>query len=74
MSIVVNKGAVKFQSIRAMARSIAEKTQEPEDRVYIRLWKRLNHGKSASTAYHLKPRHYNRKSNIESAQVSSSQG
>lgn len=61
MSIVIAKGAVKFGSIKAMARSVAAKSGEPESRVYIRLWKRLKAGKVPSKAYHAKPRVYVRK-------------
>lgn len=61
MSKVVTKGAVKFNSIMDMARSIAAKSGEPLDRVYIRLWKRLEAGKVASKAYHTKPRKYVRR-------------
>lgn len=51
-TISVNKGAVKFKSIAAMARSKAKETGEPYNRVYIRIWKRLNEGnKSGQTAY-----------------------
>ena len=67
MSIVVKKGAVKFNSIRDMARSIAAKTGEPVDRVYIRLWKRLEAGKPASSAYAAKTRKYERRK-VEQAQ------
>ncbi len=59
MSIQVNKGAVKFKSIAAMARSVAAKTGEPVSRVYIRVWKRINElGMSASEAYHNEARSY----------------
>lgn len=65
MSKVVAKGAVKFKSIRAMARSVAAKTGEPMERVYIRLYKRLDAGKPASEAYHAKPRKYVRSVVVE---------
>ncbi len=60
MSIQVNKGAVKFKSIAAMARSVASKTGESHSRVYIRIWKRINElGMSVSEAYHNEARSYN---------------
>lgn len=59
MSVQVNKGAVKFKSIAAMARSLASKTNEPVSRVYIRVWKRINElGMSVSEAYHTEARSY----------------
>lgn len=58
--VAIQKGAVKFNSIRAMARTLAAKTGEPESRVYIRLWKRMNAGKNASVAFHAPTRTYNR--------------
>lgn len=61
MSKVVSKGAVKFHSIMDMARSIAAKSGEPLDRVYIRCYMRLKSGKPASKAYHAKPRKYVRR-------------
>lgn len=62
MSVSVNKGAVKFKSIAAMARSVAKTTGEPYNRVYIRCWKRINElGMTASEAYHNEPRVYVKK-------------
>lgn len=58
MSNPVNKGAVKFKSIRAMARSLAAKTGENEDKVYIRLYMRLRMGQNASQAFHKPAREY----------------
>lgn len=59
MSVQVNKGAVKFKSIRAMARSVAAITGEPVSRVYIRVWKRINElGFTVSEAYHMEARKY----------------
>lgn len=59
MSVKVQKGAVKFHSVMDMARSIAEKTGEPVNRVYIRTWKRLKEaGKSGSQAFHAPKRKY----------------
>lgn len=59
MSIEVQKGAVKFKSIAAMARSVAKHTNEPVNRVYIRVWKRINElGMSISEAYHKEIRQY----------------
>lgn len=66
MSIVIAKGAVKFKSLRAMARSLSTKTGEPEDRVYIRMYMRLRKGKPASKAYHEKPRKYVRRITTDS--------
>lgn len=64
MSVQVQKGAVKFNSIRDMANSLASKTGEPVNRVYIRLWKRMNSGKTSSVAFHAKPRKYVKKASI----------
>lgn len=61
MSHVVQKGAVKFNSIMDMARSLAAKTNEPVSRAYIRIYKRMKAEKSASVAFHQKPRQYVRK-------------
>ena len=59
MSVKVQKGAVKFNSIAAMVRTICEKTGEPYARVYIRTWKRLKEAeKSASVAFHAPKRKY----------------
>lgn len=59
--VQVQKGAVKFESIKAMAASLAAKTGEPEGRVYIRLYMRMRAGKNASKAFHQVKRKYNRK-------------
>lgn len=65
MSIQVNKGAVKFKSIAAMARSVAKHTGEPVSRVYIRMWKRINElDMSVSEAYHNEARKYEMKEQI----------
>ena len=61
MSVQVQKGAVKFESIKAMAVSLAAKTGEPMERVYIRLYMRMRSGKNASKAFHQVKRKYNRK-------------
>lgn len=59
MSVQVAKGAVQFKSIMAMARSLANQTQEPVGRTYIRLWKRINEaGMTISEAYHTEKRKY----------------
>lgn len=57
--VTISKGAVKFKSIRAMARSIAAKTNEPENKVYMRLYMRLRMGTNVSQAYHKPARPYN---------------
>lgn len=58
MSVQVQKGAVKYHSIRDMAVSLAAKTGEPVDRVYIRLYMRMRAGKNASKAFHTPKRKY----------------
>lgn len=59
MSVKVQKGAVKFNSIMDMARAISAKTGEPVGRVYIRTWKRMKEAqKSASVAFHAPKRKY----------------
>lgn len=58
MSVQVTKGAVKFNSIRAMAETLAAKTGEPVNRVYIRLYMRMRAGKNASKAFHAPKRKY----------------
>lgn len=59
--VQVQKGAIKFNSIRDMAKVLSAKTGEPEARVYIRLYMRMRANKSASQAFHAKPRKYVRK-------------
>lgn len=59
MSVSIKYGAVKFKSIRAAAESIAAKTGEPVNRVYIRLYMRKRNG--AKKPLWSKPRKYNRK-------------
>lgn len=58
MSVQVQKGAVKFNSIRDMANSLASKTGEDANRVYMRLYMRMRSGKNASKAFHQKARKY----------------
>lgn len=59
--VTIQKGAVKFNSIRAMARTLAAKTGEPEARCYMRLYMRLRMGKNASKAFHAPARSYTMK-------------
>lgn len=59
--VTVQKGAVKFKSIRAAAESLSVKTGEPVNRVYMRTYMRLRFGQSASKAFHTKPRKYQKK-------------
>ena len=58
MSVQVKKGAVKFNSIKAMAVALAAKTGEPVERVYIRLYQRMRAGMNASKAFHVPARKY----------------
>lgn len=54
----VQMGAVKFHSIRDMAASLANKTGEPVERVYMRLYMRMRAGKKAGTAFQKPKRKY----------------
>lgn len=65
MSIQVNKGAVKFHSIKDMAVALAAKTNEPVSRCYIRIYKRMEAGMTASQAFHAKPRKYVKKGSTQ---------
>lgn len=56
--VAVKKGAVKFNSIRKMAETLAAKTGEPVNRVYMRLYMRMRAGKNASVAFHKPKRKY----------------
>lgn len=58
MSVKVQKGAVKFNLIKDMARVQAARTGEPVDRVYIRLYQRMRAGMNASKAFHIPARKY----------------
>lgn len=62
MSIKFTTGSKKkvFKSLKEAARKVAEKTGEPENRVYIRMYMRLRSGKSAVVAMNKAPRQYNR--------------
>lgn len=61
--VQVQKGAVKFESIKAMAVSLAAKTGEDVNKVYIRLYMRMRSGKNASQSFHKPTRKYLKKGN-----------
>lgn len=52
--VQVQYGAVKYPSIKAAAAAVAAKTGEPVNRVYIRMWKRMEKGNKVWS----KPRKY----------------
>lgn len=56
--VQVQKGAVKFVSIRAMAEAAAKVSDEPVNKVYMRLYMRMRMGQNASKAFHRKARKY----------------
>lgn len=56
--VQVQMGAIKFNSIRAMAVKLAAKTGEPVSRCYMRLYMRMRAGKKAGTAFQKKARKY----------------
>lgn len=67
MSIAISLGTKKksFNSIMEAAKVAAASSGEPVQRVYIRLWKRLNAGKKPVTALKQKPRKYVRRVDVE---------
>jgi len=59
--ISLGKKKKSFNSIMEAAKLVASQTGEPTQRVYIRLWKRMNSGKKVATALKTPPRPYVRK-------------
>ncbi len=70
MSVKISLGTKKksFNSIMEAAKLVAAQTGEPESRVYIRFWKRINAGKKVASALKSPPRQYVRKI-VEQQQV-----
>lgn len=67
MSVKISLGTKKksFKSIMEAAQLVASQTGEPVQRVYIRLWKRLNAGKKVASAIKTPARPYGGKRQIE---------
>lgn len=63
--ISLGKKKKTFNSIMEAAKVVASQTGEPVQRVYIRMWKRLNAGKKPVTAMKQAPRKYVRKEQVE---------
>lgn len=60
MSIKFTTGTKKkvFNSLKEAARKVAEKTGEPENRVYMRMYMRRRAGKPAATVMYKPARQY----------------
>lgn len=56
--VIVQMGAIKFNSIRDMAKSVASKTGEDVNKVYMRIYMRMRAGQKAGTAFQKKARKY----------------
>ena len=69
MSRQISLGTKKksYKSIMEAAKTVAAKTGEPVDRVYIRMYMRMRSGKKVVTAMKQAPRKYERKV-VEQAQ------
>lgn len=65
----VQMGAIKFNSIRDMAKSVAAKTGEPENRVYMRLYMRMRAGAKPGTAFQKKARKYSMNDNTNNQTI-----
>jgi hypothetical protein len=70
-AISLGKKKKSFNSIMEAAKLQASASGEPVQRVYIRLWKRLNSGKPVASALKSPPRPYVRKV-VEQQQVGAS--
>jgi len=64
-AISLGKKKKSFNSIMEAARLVTAQTGEPVERVYIRMWKRMNSGKSVKVAMTKPPRQYVRKQIVE---------